>query len=84
MAMGVLHGQTVPPIGQYHSFTERLRMAANQVSDADLDRTEKNAGWAREYLGKTWSLVMLLRGHDYKLPFLIDGARPYRLYFLEM
>ncbi len=52
-------------------------MTDNNVGDADLERAEKNAGWVREYLGKTWSLVMLLRGHDYKLPLMIDGARRY-------
>jgi len=77
IAVCVLQGQTTPGAGQYHSFIERLRMTTNNVNDADLDRAEKNADWMREYLGKTWSLIMLLRGHAYKQPFMIDGARRY-------
>ncbi len=75
IAVPLVQGQ--PGIGQYHNFVERIRMISNNVTDADLDRAEKNADWVRDFLGKTWSLLMLLRGHNYNLPLLIDGGRAY-------
>lgn len=50
-------------------------MSSNGVDNTDLDRTEKNIEWARQYLGKSWAVIMRLRGRDYQLPLVMNGAR---------
>ena len=75
IAAGALYGQPKHAIGQFQDLVERIRLSYNSVNEADLDRTEKNIEWARQYLGKTWKGFLLLRGRQYKQPMVIDGGR---------
>ena len=69
---------TVPLFCQNDQFRNRvkdfLRLMDASVSDADLDRVEKNAAWVRQYLGTTWS-NMLPAGRKYQSPAVVDGGR---------
>ena len=65
----------VHPTGPWTEIEERNRLYENGVEKADLDRAEKNVEWARQYLGKTWRAILVVRGRDYKQPGVIDGAR---------
>ncbi len=75
IAAGALCGQPRQVVGQFQELVERIKLSYNAVNAADLDRTEKNIEWARQYLGKTWKGFLLLRGREYKQPMVIDGGR---------
>ncbi len=70
-----VYGQPKQTVGQFGDLVERIRLSYNSVTKADLDRTEKNLEWARQYLGRTWRAILLTRGRTYQPPLVIDGGR---------
>lgn len=75
LAAGALAAQPTPVLGQFQNLVDRIKLSYNSVNSADLDRVEKNIEWARQYLGKTWKAILLIRGREYKQPVVIDGGR---------
>ncbi len=78
--MPLLLFTTLPVFGQDDRFraqvTDFLRLMSASVTEADLDRAEKNAASTHQYLGRTWYWFMLsFTQRKFQQPALVDGGR---------